>query len=228
MNEQVSVLNGIAWALQRDLEIALRSRGEVILAIIFYLIAASLFPLGIGAEQRLLVSVAAGVIWVCALLASLLALPRLFAADYADGTMEQWLLSPYPIYSLISGKLLAHWFSTGLPLVLLSPLLGLQFGLQFDDLMVLFFSLLLGTPTLSLIGAIGATLTLGLRAAPALLALLVLPLYVPVLIFGTGAVEAHLSGLSSVGHFSLLGAGLLLALLGAPLAISVALKTAIE
>jgi heme exporter protein B len=168
-----------------------------------------------------------GVLWVAALLASLLALPRLFAMDFADGTLEQMTLSPYPLPALISGKIAAHWLATGLPLVAVSPLLGLQFGLGGDELVVLALGLLLGTPTLSLIGAVGAALTLGLRNG-ALLALLVLPLYVPVLIFGAGAVDAVRTGLGAGAELSLLGAGLLGALVGAPPAAAAAARIAID
>jgi heme exporter protein B len=167
------------------------------------------------------------VLWVAALLASLLALPRLFATDFSDGTLEQMALSPHPLPALISGKIAAHWLATGLPLVAASPLLGLQFGLDGDELVVLALGLLLGTPTLSLLGAIGAALTLGLRNG-ALLALLILPLYVPVLIFGAGAVDAVRTGLGPAAELSLLGAGLLAALVGAPLAAAAAVRIAID
>ena len=158
--------------------------------LLFYVLVVVLFPLGVGADPALLHALGPGVLWVAALLASLLSLPRLFAADFADGTLEQIALSRYPLPALISGKILAHWATTGLPVTVLSPLLGLQFGLRGDELAVLALGLLLGTPTLSLLGAIGAALTLGLRTGGGLLALLILPLYVPILIFGAGAVDA--------------------------------------
>ncbi len=194
---------------------------------LFYVIVVTLFPLGVGPDSVLLRALGPGVLWVAALLASLLALPRLFAMDFADGTLEQMALSPYPLPALISGKIAAHWLATGLPLVAASPLLGLQFGLGGDELVVLALGLLLGTPTLSLLGAIGAALTLGLRSG-ALLALLVLPLYVPVLIFGAGAVDAVRTGLGASAQLSLLGAGLLAALVGAPLAAAAAVRIALD
>jgi heme exporter protein B len=167
------------------------------------------------------------VLWVAALLASLLALPRLFAMDFADGTLEQMALSPYPLPALISGKIAAHWLATGLPLVAASPLLGLQFGLGGDELTVLALGLLLGTPTLSLMGAVGAALTLGLRNG-ALLALLVLPLYVPILIFGAGAVDAVRTGLGATAELSLLAAALMASLVGATLAAAAAVRMALD
>jgi heme exporter protein B len=219
---------GVAWALRRDLKLALRSKAELGVQLLFYAIVVTLFPLGVGADPVLLRALASGILWVAALLASLLSLPRLFAADFADGTLEQIALSPYPLPALISGKILAHWLTTGAPLVLLSPLLALQFGLEGRELAVLAVGLLLGTPTLSLLGAVAAALTLGLRAGGALLALLILPLYVPVLIFGAGAVEAMRAGLGVGGELSLLGAGLLAAAIGAPLAAATAVRIALD
>jgi heme exporter protein B len=169
-----------------------------------------------------------GVVWVAALLASMLGLSRLFASDYADGTLEQIALAPQPLGLLVLAKIAAHWLATGLPLVIVAPVLGLQFGLDTEALGVLIASLLLGTPTLSLVGAIGAALTLGLRGGGALLSLLVLPLCVPVLIFGAGAVEASAAGLGAGAHLSLLGALLLAALVFAPWAAAVALRISIE
>jgi heme exporter protein B len=218
---------GAAWAVHRDLRLALRSKPELGVQLLFYVLVVVLVPLGVGPDPALLRALGAGVLWVAALLASLLALPRLFALDFADGTLEQMALSPYPLSALISGKIAAHWLATGLPLVAASPLLGLQFGLGDDELVVLAFGLLLGTPTLSLLGAVGAALTLGLRNG-ALLALLVLPLYVPVLIFGAGAVDAVRTGLGAAPDLSLLGAGLLAALVGAPLAAAAAVRIAID
>lgn len=219
---------GIAWALGRDLKLALRSKAELGVQLLFYVIVVTLFPLGVGPEPALLSALGPGVLWVAALLASLLSLPRLFAADFADGTLEQIALSPYPLPALISGKIAAHWLTTGLPLAALSPLFGLQFGLAGSELSVLALGLLLGTPTLSLLGAIGAALTLGLRAGGGLLALLILPLYVPILIFGAGAVEAVRAGLSASAQLSLLGAALLLAIVGAPLAAVAAVRIALD
>jgi heme exporter protein B len=191
-------------------------------------IVASLFPLGVGPEPKMLATIAPGVVWVCALLACLLSLPRLFATDYADGTLEQILIAPCPLLALVGGKVCAHWLTTGLPLALAAPLIGVQFGLGSDELWVLLASLALGTPVLSLLGAIGAALTLGLRAGGVLIALLVLPLYAPVLIFGAGAVAATHIGLNAGGHLSLLGGGLLIALVAAPWAIAASLRIAVE
>jgi heme exporter protein B len=213
---------------QRDLRIALRRRADTGSALVFFVIVASLFPLGVGPEFALLRRMGPGVVWVAALLASMLALGRLFADDHADGTLEQMLLSPTPLALLVLAKTAAHWLASGLLLVLVSPLLALQFDLGQEAAVVLFLSLLLGTPLLSLLGAIGAALTVGLRGAGVLLSLLVLPLCVPVLIFGAGAVEASLAGLGVGAHFSLLGAMLLLALFLAPLAAAAALRIALE
>jgi len=220
--------SGIAWATARDLKLAFRSKAELGVQLLFYVIVVTLFPLGVGPEPALLRSLGPGVLWVAALLASLLSLSRLFAADFADGTLEQIALSTHPLPALVSGKILAHWLTTGLPLVVLSPLLGLQFGLAGDELAVLAFGLLLGTPTLSLLGAIGAALTLGLRSGGGLLALLILPLYVPILIFGAGAVDAVWTGLTAQPQLSLLGAGLLAAVVGAPLAAAAAVRIALD
>ena len=217
------------WAMaRRDLLLALRRKSEVLTALFFFVIVCSLFPLGIGPEPALLRKIAPGVLWVAALLATLLGLPRMFAADHQDGTLEQMALSPSPLGLLVAGKILAHWLVSGLPLVLLAPVLGIQFDLAPDALGVLVLALLLGMPLLSLIGAIGAALMLGVRGGGVLLALLVLPLYVPALIFGAGAVEAHIAGLAFAGHFSLLGAMLAVALFFAPWATTAALRIALE
>jgi len=218
----------IRWAIARDLKLALRSRAELGEQLLFYVIVASLFPLATTPERNMLALIGPGVLWVAALLASLLSLPRLFAADYADGTLEQIALSPYPLAALVSGKIIAHWLTTGLPVVLLAPLVGLQYAMDSEALAVLATALLIGTPILSLLGAIGAALTLGLRASGSLLALLILPLYVPVLIFGAGAVEAARTGLGASAHLSLLGAGLLVACVGAPFAAASAVRIALD
>ncbi len=212
----------------RDLLTALRHRADVLTTLIFFAIVASLFPLGVGSETALLRMMGPGVVWVAALLASMLALARLFASDYADGTLEQLVLSPHSLALLVLAKVAAHWLASGLPLVIIAPLLGLQFDLSADAQLVLLASLLLGTPTLSLIGAVGAALTLGVRGGGALLSLLVLPLYVPVLIFGAGAVEATAAGLGATAHLSLLGALLLVALVFAPWATAVSVRIAVE
>ena len=218
----------IGCVVRRDFLAALKRRSELLTPVVFFAIVASLFPLGVGPDAKLLRELAPGVLWVAALLASLLALSRLFAADHADGTLDQLLLAPQPLGVLVLAKVAAHWLTSGLPLIALAPLLALQFDLAREVLPVLLLSLSLGTPVLSLIGAVGAALTLGLRGGGALLALLVLPLYVPVLIFGAAAVEASAAGLSAAPHLSLLGAVLLSALVFAPLAAAAALRIAAE
>ncbi|CAG0956841.1 Heme exporter protein B [Rhodocyclaceae bacterium] len=221
-------MNALLAVVRRDLLLAARRKSEVLTALFFFVIVTSLFPLGIGPEPALLKKIAPGVLWVAALLATMLGLNRLFAADHADGTLEQMVLSPTPLGLLVGGKVAAHWLVSGLPLVLLAPVLGLQFDLDAGALGVLMIALLLGTPLLSLIGAIGAALTLGVRGGGVLLSLLVLPLYVPALIFGAGAVEAHISGLGAGGHLSLLAALLALAVFFAPWATTAALRIALE
>jgi heme exporter protein B len=225
---QPGMLATLVLVAGRDLRIALRRRADVSTILIFFVLVASLFPLGVGPEMSVLRTMGPGVVWVAALLASMLGLSRLFASDYADGTLEQIALAPQPLGLLVLAKIAAHWLATGLPLVIVAPVLGLQFGLDTEALGVLIASLLLGTPTLSLVGAIGAALTLGLRGGGALLSLLVLPLCVPVLIFGAGAVEASAAGLGAGAHLSLLGALLLAALVFAPWAAAVALRISIE
>ncbi len=214
--------------VMRDLVLAMRRRSDIFSTLFFFVIVVSLFPLGIGPEMKTLRLIAPGVVWVAALLASMLALERLFAADHDDGTLEQMLLTPQPLFLLVLAKVMAHWLVTGVPLVLMAPLLGLQYDLSTDALSVLVVSLLLGTPALSLIGAIGAALTLGLRGGGVLVSLLVLPLCIPVLIFGAGAVEASVSGLGGQGHLSLLGAILIFSLLFAPLATAAALRVSAD
>jgi heme exporter protein B len=214
--------------VHRDLLLALRRRGDVATALLFFVVVASLFPLGIGAEPELLRAIGPGVIWVAALLSSLLSLGRLFAADYLDGTLEQMLLGGTPLGVVVAAKSLAHWLVAGLPLVFIAPLIGVQYGLAPGLYGVLALSLLLGTPVLSLIGAIGAALTLGLRGGGVLLALLVLPLYVPVLILGAGSVDMAAAGLAPDGQLLLLAALAVLGAAFAPWAIAAALRISIE
>ena len=214
--------------LRREIALALRQKGEVLTPLVFFVVIASLFPLGVGPESALLLRMAPGVLWVSALLAAMLSLQRLFAIDYADGSLEQMALSPTPLGLLVVAKAGAHFLISGLPLVLMAPILGLQFGLDNRALGLLVISLLLGTPTLSLIGSIGAALTLGVRGAGVLLSLLILPLYIPVLIFGAGAVEADAAGLGASGHLSLLAALLVLSAFFAPLATTAALRISLE
>ncbi len=214
--------------IRRDLLLAWRRRSDVVTTVLFFVIVVSLFPLAVGPEPNLLAIIAPGVIWVAALLACMLSLTRTFESDHADGTLEPMLLAAAPLSLIVIARVFAHWLVSGLPLVALSPLLALQFDLPADLLPVLAASLLLGTPVLSLVGAIGAALTLGLRGGGVLLALLVLPLYVPVLIIGAGALEAAAAGQSVAAHFLLLAALLVLAGAFTPWAISAALRISAE
>jgi len=220
--------DGFRCIFQRDLRIALRRRTDSLAALVFFVMVVSLFPLAVGPEAALLRTMAPGVVWVAALLACTLPLARLFSDDHADGTLEQLLLSSHPLPVLVLGKIAAHWCGSVLLLVLISPLLALQFDLSASATGVLFLTLLIGSPVLSLVGAIGAALTLGLRGGGVLMSLLTLPLVIPVLIFGAGAVQAHAAGLDVGGHFSLLGALLLLSLFAAPLLTSAALRISLE
>jgi heme exporter protein B len=222
------LLQAAGAIVRRDLLLALRRPSDVATALLFFVIVASLFPLGVGAEPNLLRAVAPGVIWVAALLSSMLSLGRLFAADHADGTLEQMLLGVSPLGVIAAAKVLAHWLVAGLPLVAIAPLLALQYDLAPELWGTLAVSLLLGTPVLSFIGAIGAALTLGLRGAGVLLALLVLPLYVPVLILGAGSVEMASAGLAAGGQLLLLAAMLVMAAAFAPWAVAAALRISTE
>ncbi len=213
---------------QRDLLLAWRKPADVATPLAFFVIVTSLFPLGVGPEPQVLTRLAPGVLWVAALLASMLSLGRLFAADHADGTLEQLALSPHPLTPLILVKVAAHWVTSGLLLVVLSPLLAMQLNLSGHAMVTLAITLLLGTPVLSLLGSVGAALTLGVRGGGVLLSLLVLPLYTPILIFGAGAVTASASGLDTQAYFSLLGAFLLLALGFTPWATAAALRISLD
>lgn len=209
--------------------LGLRRRIEVLTALAFFLIVVSLFPLGVGTERQVLKVLGPGVVWVAALLASMLALERLFAADYEDGTLEQIVLTPQPLPLLVLAKATAHWLLTGLPLVLIAPLVGMQYQLLETQIGVMMLALLLGTPVLGLIGSIGAALTLGVRGGGILLSLLILPLYIPVLVYGAGAIEASQFAFAEARpYLLLLGAFLLMALALAPLAAAAALRIALE
>jgi heme exporter protein B len=214
--------------LRRELLLVYRRRSDAATTLVFFSIVVSLFPLGVGADPTILHVLGGGVVWVAALLSAMLSLPRLFAADYADGTLEQVLLSPQPLPLSVAVKCLGHWICTGIPLALMAPLLGLQFGLEPEALWVLSIGIVIGTPILSLIGAVGTALTLGLRGGNLLVALLVLPLNIPVLILGAGAVDAVQSGLGANAHLSLLGALLIVTLIGAPFAASAALRISLD
>ena len=216
------------WIVWRDLMLAWRRRADVLATLFFFVIVVSLFPLSMEPDTRLLRTIAPGVVWVAALLASMLSLGRLFASDQLDGTLEQMLLTPQPLYLIVVGKVLAQWLVSEIPLVLIAPVVGVQFGLSQNTLLVLAASLLIGTPVLSLIGAIGAGLTLGLRGSGVLISLLVLPLYIPVLVFGSGAVEATITGANPIPHLELQGAALVLTLVFAPWATAAALRISLE
>jgi len=222
------VPGGFLLVLGRELRIVLRRKGDALNVLVFFVVVASLFPFGVGPEPNQLRAMGAGVVWIAALLAAVLSLPRLFAADHADGTLEQMLLAPRPLLVIVLAKTAAHWLLTGLPLTLVSPVIGLQYGIPGDALMTLIASLLIGTPVLSLIGAAGAALTLGVRGGGALLGLLVLPLFVPVLIFGAGAVTASLIGIKPDAYLSLLGAFLAVSSLVGPWAACAALRVALD
>jgi heme exporter protein B len=214
--------------LSRDLTLAARHKTDVLSALFFFIIVISLFPLGVGVDKATLQTIAAGVAWVAALLASMLALERLFASDYADGTLEQMVLAPQPLTVLVLAKVFAHWLLTGLPMVIIAPLVGLQYHLSAEAIYTMMLALLLGTPILSLLGAIGAALTLGVRGGGVLIALLILPLYVPILIYGSGAVSAIMIAGEVQAYLLLLAAFLLLSVVFAPWAIAAALRIALE
>lgn len=225
---KLSMLGVLGLVIRRDLLLAMRRRADVLTTLVFFVMVVSLFPLGVGPEPDMLRKMAAGVLWVAALLASMLSLPRMFSADYLDGTLEQMMLAPQSLTLMVLGKIIAHWMLSGLPLVLIAPVLGLQFDMSAQALWVLMLALLLGTPVLSMIGAIGAALTLGLRGGGVLVSLLVLPLCIPVLIFGAGAVEAVNSGMTAVSNLSLLGALSLFALVFTPFVAAQALRISME
>lgn len=221
-------MSGFTTLLARDLRLVLRRPGDVGVVLAFFVVATVLFPLGIGPETNVLARIAAGVLWCAALFAALLSLERLFAADYEDGTLDLLLLAPWPLELAALAKCLAHWIVTGLPLSLLAPVLGVAFGLDGPSLLALGATLLVGTPTLSLIGGLAAALTLGARKSGALLALLALPLCVPTLIFGAGAIETLAAGDGIVTHVAILAALALVALATTPWAIAAALRQAGE
>jgi heme exporter protein B len=222
------MLGILVCVIQRDLLLAFRRRSDVLATLFFFVIVTTLLPLGVGPERAMLRTMAPGILWVAALLASMLSLGRLFALDLADGTLEQMLLSAEPLTIVVIAKVFAHWLIAGLPLVILAPLLAVQFDLPGASIIVLLYSLLIGTPILSLLGAVGAALTLGVRGGGVLVSLLVLPLCIPVLIFGAGAVGAEASGLGSSAHLLLLGGLLSGAAVLAPWVTSVALRIALE
>jgi heme exporter protein B len=212
----------------RDLRLALRQGGDAAMVVAFFVLTVVLFPFGVGPEPELLQRIAAGIVWVTALLAALLSLERLFQADYEDGSLEALALLPLPLEAQVLAKCLAHWLVTGLPLIIVAPLLALLLHLDSAGYPALIAGMILGTPILSLVGAIGAALSLGARRGGVLLSLLVLPLYIPVLIFGVAAIEAAIGGFGARPHLLLLGALLAGAVVLAPLAAAAALRQALE
>jgi len=223
------MFNSFWLILKRDLLLALRRRSEVFTVLFFFIVVISLFPLGVGTDEKFLKQIAPGVVWIAALLASTLALDRLFGSDYLDGTLEQIILVPQSLPMMVLAKMVAHWILTGFPLVLVSPLVGLFYHLPADSIGVMMLVLLLGTPVLSMVGAIGAALTLGLRGGGVLISLLVLPFYIPVLVYGSGAISTSMvEGLSIQPYLLLLSAFGLLSLIFTPWATAAALKISLE
>ncbi|MCC9620696.1 heme exporter protein CcmB [Thalassospira sp. MA62] len=221
-------MNGFVAIVKRDLSLALRQGADSVMVVAFFIVTTTLFPFGVGPEVNILARIASGVIWVAALLAAMLSLERIFQTDYEDGTLELLSLSPVSLEILVLGKVLAHWLTTGLPLIIAAPLMAIMLNMNQDGFGTLMIAMLLGTPALSLIGAIGAGLILGARRGGVLVSLLVLPLYIPVLIFGAGAVEASLLGISATAQLQIMAAILLLALVIAPFATAHAVRQAIE
>jgi heme exporter protein B len=213
-----------ALIVKRDLMIAFRHRDDIINPLLFFVIVVSLFPLGVGPESTILSRIAPGIIWVAALLATLLSLDRLFKSDYTDGSLEQMLLSPHPVFILVIAKIFAHWLLTGLPLILIAPLLAVLLHLHESSYGALMLTLFLGTPVLSLLGAIGVALTVGIKKGGVLLSLLVLPLYIPVLIFATSAIDSAAMNLPYNGQLAIIAAIFFASLTLAPFAVSAALK----
>lgn len=223
-----TVIGAFSSLLRRDLTLAYRHRAEFANPLVFFVIVVSLFPLGLSPESSLLQKIAPGVIWVAALLAAMLSLDSIFRSDFDDGALEQIVLSPHPLSAIVMAKVLAHWLVSGVPLLLLAPLLGVLLHLKGEAMTTLIATLALGTPVLSLIGAIGGALTVGLKRGGVLLSLLVLPLYIPVLIFAANAVDSAGSGLPVIGQLYFLGALLVLAITLSPAAIAAALRISLS
>ncbi|MBA6389643.1 heme exporter protein CcmB [Colwellia sp. BRX10-3] len=221
---QLSYRAAFALIVKRDLMIAFRHRDDIINPLLFFVIVVTLFPLGVGPESTILSRIAPGIIWVAALLATLLSLDRLFKSDHRDGSLEQMLLSPHPVFILVLAKIFAHWLLTGLPLILIAPLLAVLLHLNESSYGALMLTLLLGTPVLSLLGAIGVALTVGIKKGGVLLSLLVLPLYIPVLIFATSAIDTAAMNLPYSGQLAIIAAIFFASLTLAPFAVSAALK----
>ncbi len=219
---------GLLLLIRRELKLAFRGGSDAAMAVVFFIIAATLFPFGVGPDPEVLPRIGGGVIWVVALLAAMLSLERMFSADYEDGSLELFVLSPLPMGMVALAKIISHWLTTGVLLLFAAPVLAVFYNLPSAALVPLIVSMLLGTPTLSLIGAIGAALTLGARRSGVLISLLVLPLYIPVLIFGALVVDNALAGREYASLLMVLGGFLLLALAAAPWATAAALRQAIE
>lgn len=224
MTDQLSYSSLFKLIVKRELTIALRHKDDVLNPLLFFIIIVTLFPLGIGPEATTLEKIAPGIIWVSALLSTLLSLDRLFKADHADGSLEQMLLSPHPVFVWVSAKIVSHWLLTGLPLIFIAPLLAVLLHLNEQSFTALFLTLLLGTPVLSFIGAIGVALTVGIKKGGVLLSLLVLPLYIPVLIFATSAIDTAAMNLPYSGQLAIIGALLVASMTLTPFAVSSALK----
>ncbi|WP_305832060.1 heme exporter protein CcmB [Photobacterium leiognathi] len=222
------MLNSIIQIIRRELLIAFRRRADVMNPLWFFIIVITLFPLGIGPEPKLLARIAPGIIWVAALLAALLSMERLFRDDYADGSLEQMLLMPTPFAVSAFAKMVAHWLLTGLPLIIISPLLAILLSLNWDTWVAVVLTLLVGTPTLSFLGAIGVALTVGLRKGGVLLSLLILPLYIPVLIFATSAIKAAGLGMAYNGQLALMAAMLVASVTLAPFAVAASLRISVN
>lgn len=225
MNQRgISFSHAFYTLLKRDLRIAIRHRSDIFNPLLFFILVVMLFPLGVGPEPQTLTRIAPGIIWVAALLASMLSLERLFKADFNDGSLEQMLLSPQPLSILVLAKIFAHWLLTGVPLIIIAPLLAVLLHLENNSYGALMATLALGTPVLSLLGGIGVALTVGLRKGGVLLSLLILPLYIPVLIFATAAIDAAGMNLPYSGHLAIISAILVASLTLAPFAIGASLR----
>ncbi|BBP46679.1 heme exporter protein B [Thiosulfatimonas sediminis] len=221
-------MRGFLYLIKRDLILAYRRRGEFSNSLVFFGLVVLLFPIGIGASEKLLSEVAPGLIWIAALLATMLSLDNLFKEDFQDGTLEQWALSKHSLVSFAWARLFSHWVITALPLIVVAPLFAVSLSLPADAIWVLVLSLLLGTPLLIFIGGIGVALTTGLKKSSLLLPLLVLPFYIPVLIFGASAVEVTAAGWSASGQLYVLGALFVLGISLAPFAVAAALKVSVS
>lgn len=220
-------MSGVFQILRRELRLAVRQSSDSVMVVAFFVIAVVLFPFGVGPEPNMLAKIGPGVIWVAALLAAMLSMERMFQADYEDGSLELLVLTPVPLEFTVLAKIFAHWLTTGLPLIIAAPLLAVMMNIPSEGWPVLLISLALGTPTLSLIGAVGAGLVLGARRGGVLLSLLVLPLFIPILIFGVGSVDMALNGLETKAHTLLLGGMFLASLALTPWATAAALREAV-